>query len=44
MYVYAKPRNRRGDISYERFVDAGCRAWYVDAREAEPKVRDLVLR
>ena len=44
MYAHAKPKNRTGESPYERFIEAGCKVWYVDAREIETKVKDLVLR
>ena len=44
MYAHAKPKNRTGESSYERFIEAGCKVWYVDAREIETKVKDLILR
>jgi len=43
MYAHAKPKNRTGESSYERFREAGCKVWYVDAREIETKVKDLIL-
>ena len=44
MYAHAKPKNRAGEGSYEKFIEAGCKVWYVDAREIETKVKDLILR
>lgn len=44
MYAHSKPKNRRGERSHERFKDAGCKVWYVDAAEIETKIKDLIVR
>ena len=42
-YAHARPKTRHGDDAYERFRAAGCKVWYVDAREIETKVKDLIV-
>jgi hypothetical protein len=43
-YVHARPKARRGEEAHERFIAAGCKTWYVDAREIETKVKDLIVQ
>lgn len=42
-YTHAGPKERMDEAAYARMVQAGCKAWHVDAEELEDKIKDVVL-
>jgi hypothetical protein len=41
-YVHTKPKKRMDPEAHQRFIECGCKVWYVDAEELENGIKDLI--
>jgi DNA invertase Pin-like site-specific DNA recombinase len=41
-YVHTKPKKRMDPEAHQRFLECGCKVWYVDAEELENGIKDLI--